>query len=58
MHMFHLNNILCSIVKTSSKSTMEFGQVMQEIQSNLERVHGKLESILADSAGAGGSGAV
>jgi hypothetical protein len=58
MHMFHLNTILCNIVKISSKSTTEFGQAMQEIQSDLERVHEKLESIVADSAGAGESGAV
>jgi hypothetical protein len=56
--MFHVNNILCSIVEMSSKSTTEFGQAMQEIQFDLERVRGKLESIVADLAGAGGSGAV
>jgi hypothetical protein len=58
MHMFHLNTILCSIVDISSKSTTEFGHAIQEIQSDLERVHGKLESIVADSASAGGSGVV
>jgi hypothetical protein len=58
MHMFHLNNILCSIVKINGKTTTEFGQAMQEIHSNLERVCGKLESIVEDSTGADGSGAV
>jgi hypothetical protein len=58
MHMFHLNTILCNIFEISSKSTMEFGQAMQEILSDLERVRGKLESIVADLAGAGGSGVV
>jgi hypothetical protein len=65
MHMCHLNTIFCNIVQrvqsdpeVSSKSTTKFGQAMKEIQSDLYRVRRKLKSIIADSTGARGSGAV